>query len=619
MFDYGGTIFRVDDKVFSEKNGFFADPSALDILDVELIHGTDMDQLTQGFQAYASDNSREDTEGYGFYYEPQFQSITDIHLHSSSFQWENANIGNYQSVLFLSIAAVIILVIACLNFINLSTVQAIKRAREVGVRKFVGATKPQLLLQYGIEAFLYCLTAALVAAMLVGLNIDNFNLLSGKEFELKNVFSLSHLSILAVGVLAISIFSGWYPAVLITKIQPIRVLHGASPVGLSIRNRRWKFDQKQLLVGGQYVLSIGLILISLIVNNQFSYLQNKDMGFRKDHLVSIRLTGSMYNDFKATRNAFVSHSAIENVSLCYGVPGGIVAGDGAWFPRIQDHELSSSMIMADPYYISTMDIKLTAGRDFSSDLTSDAAEAFIINETAARNLGFNNVEDALGEPVRWKMWTQEDTFKVGRVIGVVSDFNYKSLHHEVGNVIIHMDPNFSYMLIRMNAGQIQEGLAFLEEKYEEFSPTRPFEYEFVDQSFAKFYENEQRTSRLFSIFTLLAIFTASIGLFGLVSYTVANKGKEISIRKVLGAGTQSIFSMLVKKYLLLTSFCMVIALPIAYYVSGLWLDNFAYRTTIDAGLFVLVAVITLIVTMITVGFQAWQGAISNPADKLRAE
>ncbi len=533
---------------------------------------------------------------------------------------EEPSIGNFRSVVFLSIAAAIILIIACLNFINLTTIQAIKRAKEVGIRKFVGATKSQLLLQYGIEAFTYCTLAGILSILLLTLGLGEFNQLSGKSFQFEQVLTLINVAIFIVGIILISLFSGWYPALLITRIQPMSVLHGQRKVAFSISRRKYRLDQKQLLVAGQYILSIGLILISIVVNTQFGYLQDKDMGFKKENLVAIRLTGEMDNDFKATREAFLSHSAIESVTACYGVPGGVVAGDGAFFPGRLEQEMSSSMIMADHDYIETMGMEIVAGRDFSSELASDVSDAFIINRTASQNLGFANPEEALGQSVRWKMWVQGDTFKVGRVIGVVEDFNFKSLHHEVGNVIIHMNPrDYSYLVLRLQPEQVTDGLTHMKSTFDAFAPTRPFEYEFIDQTFAGFYENEQRTSKLFTLFTILAIFTASIGLYGLVTYSVSNRGREISIRKVLGAETTSIFNMLVSRYMLLAVGCLAVALPLSYFVSGLWLENFAYRVSLNPLVFIVVAFLTLLVTLLTVGLQAWRGAVSNPADKLRTE
>ncbi len=709
--DYGGTIFNVGDRAFSEKNGIYAEREAIEILDLEIVagsiedllapkkvllsqstfrkffgdepfdgqtlqltrstldiagiykdvptqshlrpdyifsfewleegvpesrmnswrwqqfftyfqlkEGTDHELLQGEFQKYVAGIAHPITSEVGLTYLPYFQKLSDIHLHSSDFQWELAEVGNYESILFLSLAAGIILLIACLNFINLTTAQSIKRAKEVGIRKFVGASRTQVLTQSIMESFLYCLLAGVVSVGLIILGLESFNQFAGKSFLMTDVFSWANIAIMVLGIVTLSLVSGWYPALVVMKFQPLAVLHGSGAIRLDMGGRRFRFDGQLLLVGGQYVLSIGLILVALIFSDQYHYLLNRDMGFNKDNLLTIPLTRNMRKDLDGCRAAFSRHSGIDATSFCYGVPGDIVAGDGAFFPELIDHELSSNMFLVDDQYLEVMDIDVIAGRGFSSDLASDASGAFLINETAVKNLGLDSPEKALGTTVRWKMWVAEDTFKVGRVVGVVRDFNYKSLHHEVENVILHIEPSFvTSIVIRLNGNQLPQTLDFVESAYREFEPTRPFEYQFVDQSFARFYEAELKLERLFSLFAMLAILTAVIGLYGLVSYSVLSRSKEISIRKVLGAGAGMIFQLIAQRYLLLVLVAMVIALPLSYYLASSWLENFAYAIDISMNVFVKVVAITLALTLFTVGYQALRGAFANPADRLRNE
>ena len=370
----------------------------------------------------------------------------------------------------------------------------------------------------------------------------------------------------------------------------------------------------------QYVLSIGLILVSIVIQKQHHFLLNTDMGFNKENLLMIRLTRSLAQDIDQTKAHFSDHSNIQDITFCYGMPGGIVAGDGIIIPRLQDKEITSSMFLVAPNYLDVLEMEMVAGRAFSEDLESDVMEAFILNETAVHNFGLGSPEEAIGEAVNWKMWTQKDTLKRGRVIGVVRDFNFKSLHSEVSSAVLHIAPDeYQFMLIKTGAGDVQSTIAFLEHQYRDYEATRPFDFEFMDASFQRFYDSEQKLSNLISIFTILSILTAAIGLFGLVSFNVANKGKELSIRKVLGARSDMLFLLLVKKYFTIVGLCLLIALPASYYIVGLWLDDYAYRTEVEFFTYIQVVLVVMLLTFMAVGFQAWKGVKANPASRLRME
>jgi putative ABC transport system permease protein len=243
----------------------------------------------------------------------------------------------------------------------------------------------------------------------------------------------------------------------------------------------------------------------------------------------------------------------------------------------------------------------------------------VVNETAVKNFGLESPEKAIGEPVHWNIWG-EDSIKRGTIIGVVEDFNYKSLHNEISNTVLHIGPQyFSYMVLRLSPGDLSATLSNIEKAYRKFEPTRPFDYQFVDQSFDQFYKSEEKLSQLFSIFTSLAIVTAAIGLFGLVSFSVVNRAREISIRKVLGAATTTIFIMLVQRYFIMIALCLLIAVPLSWYIAREWLTNFAYHTNIEALVFVEVGFIIFVLTLVTVGYHAIKGASANPSEKLRTD
>ncbi|MEQ9404580.1 MAG: FtsX-like permease family protein [Cyclobacteriaceae bacterium] len=707
--DYGGTVFNVGEKVFSEKEGVYAEPYALDILDIKLIAGSftedmepksvllsrslfekffgdvpfekqtlkltrstlsvagifedmpdrshldleyifpfkwmeqstapvrmqswvwqqfytyvelrpevDKDDFLSQFRVFVKDKSHEMTQAYGFFYTPFLQGVRDIHLHSSNFEWDIAKSGSFQSILFLFIAAGIIVLIACLNFINLSTAQAMKRAKEVSVRKFIGANRTQLLIQYGFESTIYTLTAGLISLVFLVLLIGPFNTFTEKSFVMIDLLTLRNGLIFFGSLLLLGILSGWYPALILTRFNPLAALHGGKIGNKSIRRK--VLDPRQMMVGAQYILSVGLISISLIMQNQYQYLRETDMGFNKENLIVIPLTRALATDMESTREAFSSHNQVEDVTFCFGVPGGIVAGDGVYLPDRRKNEFSSHMIIVDYNYLSTMEMNMVAGRGFSKEFGTDPQKAFVVNETAVRNFGFSSPEDALGETVHWKTWTNSDSLKKGKIIGVVNDFNFKSLHNQISSVVIHMwESNLQNMIVRIGADNPLSTLEFLETQYRKYEPTRPFEPQFVDSTFEQFYESENKLSQLFTLFTVLAILTATIGLFGLVSYSIVSRAKEISIRKVLGAGTGKLIRLLIIRYIWLVLFSLAIAFPMAYLLADTWLDNFAYRIDIGPGIFIPVAVAMIILTLLTVGFQAIKGSMANPAERLRSE
>jgi putative ABC transport system permease protein len=586
---------------------------------LQLEPGTDIVALEAGIQEHIKAQATEHTGEYGFYYTPYLQTIRNIHLHSSNFEWDIAIRGNYQSIMFLAIAALIILLIACLNFVNLTTAQALKRAKEVCVRKFVGARRSQLIIQYGFEAAIYTFLAGLISALLLIVLLPSFNMFTEKTILLASLLTPTYIGSYILFLLMLGVVAGAYPAIVITSFDPLMAVQGAVDVQSS-KGGGFKINTRQILVGAQYVLSIGLILISLIIQKQFDFLQNSDMGFNKENLLVIPLSRKMRQNNDLVREKFADNNLISNVSLGYGTPGGIVAGDGIFLPERNDRESSCNMFMVDENYLATMDIQLIAGRDFNPDMTTDISEAFILNETAVRNFGLGTPEDALGETVHWNIWGSEDSLKKGKVIGVIKDFNFKSLHSEMSSTVLHLGPDyFQTILVRVDQGNIPEAIAHLETTYREFEPTRPFEYTFVDQTFKKFYVAEQKLNWLFSLFTFMAIITAGIGLFGLVSFNIISRSKEISIRKVLGASVNSVVQLLVTRYFVLGLICLIVASPAAYYFASQWLNNFSYAINLDVWIFIEVAAITLLFTAATVGFQAYRGAAANPANKLRSE
>ncbi len=710
FFDYGGTLFQVGEKKFSEKQGVYAELPAMEILDYQLVEGDfgrldepntmlvseslyrkffgdspfdfqtvkltrssiqivgifkdrpDQTHLKidyifsfqlltkyvseermnswrwQQFFTYIQlkkgvapellfDNIRlgiasqanEITEKVGFTYQPNFQPLGDIHLHSNGFDFDIAEVSNYQGVIFLLISAIIILLVAAFNYINLTTAQALYRNKDISVRKFVGAKRNQLVGQYLLESITYCFLAGLISIIIVMLLLPYFNSFTNKTFEIVEVVSLQN-GLTFVGFLfLLGIISGWYPAFIITKTSPLESLHGN--IGFRSKGRRRAaVSLKNLLVGLQYILCTALIITSLIIQDQYTFLRNTDMGFNKENLLYLPITRNMRSDLEAAKAALTNHSNITHASLCYGIPGSLIAGDGVVLPRKGPNEFNTRMFIVDANYLETMGMRMIAGRGFSPDLESDIQEAFIINETAVKDFGFKDAEAAIGEPVNWKMWRDADTVKRGRIIGVVDDFNFNSLHNPVEKAVLHIDPqNYSYIVLRIGEGDFRETMTYLETAYQKLEPLRPLEVEAVDQQFAQMYESEERLSNIFSIYTSLAILAAAIGILGLVSHSVARRSKEINIRKVLGANQRTILAILTTNYFKLVGVSLLIAVPLAYYVADLWLGTFAFAIGISPWVFLKVAVFVFLITGITIAYHSIKGAITNPADRLRME
>lgn len=709
FFDYGGTLFQVGDKKFSEKNGVYAELTALEILDFQLSEGdltrlsepntmlvsettykkfygdepfdfqtiqltrsslqivgifkdrpkqthlkvdyifsfellksyvseermnswrwqqfftylqvkdgTDtgllFESMTQGIAGQAD----EITSKVAFTYRPIFQPLKDIHLHSRNFDFDIAEVGDYQSILFLLISAVIILIVATFNYINLTTAQALLRNKDISVRKFVGAQKRQLMTQYIFESILYCFLAGAISVIAVLLILPYFNVFTAKSFTINDILSWSNGLVFVAFLVFLGIVSGWYPSYLITRISPLATLRGSTEYAAM---GKWhRISLKNGLVALQYVLCTALIITSLIIQEQYDYLRTKDMGFNKENLLYIPLSRSLRTDMEATKATLTSHSNIISASFCYGIPGSIIAGDGVILPRQGPNEISMRMFIVDPYYIETMGMRMMAGRSFSPDLESDVQEGFIINETARKNFGFSDAESAIGEPVHWRMWREQDTLKRGRIIGVVDDFNFNSLHNPVEQAVLHIDPqNFSYIILKIGNGDFRQTIEHLETAYRSLEPVRPLEFEMVDQQFAQMYESEERLSRIFSIYTSLAILAAAIGLLGLVSHSVTRKSKEINIRKVLGASQKSILSILAANYFKLVGVSLLLAVPLAYYVADQWLTSFAFAIDITPWVFLKVGIFVLLLTGLTISYHTIKGARTNPADRLRME
>ena len=539
------------------------------------------------------------------------QPLTDIHLHSH-LEWEMSPNGDIRYVyLFLSIAF-FVLVLACVNFMNLSTARSATRSKEVGMRKVVGANRSQLIRQFIGESIWLALVALLFAIVLVELSLPEFNAFIQRELAL-NYTGNWHivLALLSVALFA-GLLSGIYPAFFLSAFQPVEVLKRMLTRGLKTSSSR------KTLVVFQFVISIILIIGTVVVYGQVDYIRNKKLGFNKEHVIVMPNPGKQLTE--RYRSILSTYGNVLNTSRSVSVPGRKLPSN--LFRPSSDSAYSDGLIInhlqVDHGFISTYGLELIEGRDFSKDISSDKYGTFILNEAAMRKLGWTSranqkLELIFPEGGKLKVVAQGD------VVGIVKDFHYKSLHHEIEPLIIMTENWFAYFSIRIRSDDVAGTLSFLKAQWKEIAPNKPFDYFFLDDDYDKLYRAEEQIGTLFGLFSILAIFVASLGLFGLASFTAQLRIKEIGIRKVLGASVSNLVLMLSKEFALLVGLANLIAWPIAYYAMHRWLQDFAYRIDLNIWAFVLSGFLALFIALTTVSYQAWKVARTNPVDALRYE
>ncbi|MBD0284715.1 MAG: ABC transporter permease [Flavisolibacter sp.] len=590
---------------------------------VKLKPGADVQQLQQKFQSHVKKEIYPTLKQEGSTFLPFFQLLKDIHLKSADFVYDPANRGNETYVKALTIIALFVLVIACFNFINLATARSFRRAKEIGVRKVVGAGRKQLIIQFIGETVLLSLFAVILATVVTLFIIPWLNQFTGKSISFNPVtHPLLGLLLLVAGIL-IGMLAGVYPALVLSGFQPIKVLKNMKLVG-SGNSTAWL---RQALVVVQFALSALLIVSTIIVFKQTKYLNDKDLGFNKEQIVYFQIRDSLVSNPK-TLETFKSELKrspnVLSVTSGYGLPGDQYAGDGIKVPEKDGtKEYPSNVFIGDDDYVKTLGLNIIAGRDFSRDRPMDEREAFLINETAVKELGFGTPEKAIGQPLYWDEWVPADTLnpvKKGRVIGVVQDFHYKSLHEKVTTSVIQIYPHISFKVaVKLNTSDIKNTIAYINSVWNKFSPGYPLDYKFMDETYGKMYESEQKLSSLLWIFTVMAIAIGCMGLFALAALSAEQRIKEIGIRKVLGASVVNLTALLAKNFLRLVLIASLLAFPIAWWAMNNWLQDFPYRIHIGWSVFVVAGILSLLIALITVSFQAVKAALANPVKNLRTE
>ncbi len=537
---------------------------------------------------------------------PLLQPLTQVHLH------DPGRSSGLQKVILLSLIALFILVMACVNFMNLSTARSARRAREVGLRKVIGALRPQLVRQFLGEALVMSVIALFLALVLVEVFLPQFNLFAGKSLSLLSMADPPLILILFLVIIATGLLAGSYPAFFLSSFPAVETLKKRSGLG-----GRSAAIRKGLIIF-QFAISIGLITCTLVASRQLHHIQAMDLGLDRENIVVLYNNPGLRKNFDAFRNDLLQEPPIRSITSAAQGPTWVGQGISInWEGNPPDEMLPVDYTVVDYDFFRTFGMTIIQGRSFSRDFPADETGACVINETAAKRMG---VENPLGMTIYMAHPAWPESFRRARIIGVVRDFNARSVHTAIRPFVFRMyKPWYQYAFIKVDGGKIPEAVERIEAAFEQRSPDYPFRYLFYDEAFNRQYASERQLGMLFNAFGGLSIFISCLGLFGLASYTAEQKTKEIGIRKVLGASVPGIISLTTREFLKWVALAHLIGWPVAYIVMSQWLREFAYRVSIGPVIFCLSAGLTLLVAFLTVGYQALKAALANPVDSLRYE
>lgn len=540
------------------------------------------------------------------------QRVTDIHLRSNLDDELEVN-GNINNVYMMSVIGAFIILIACFNFVNLSTARATKRAKEVGLRKVVGAVKNQLIGQYLSESILIALFALTLAIAMATLCLSWLNGFTGKELSLDPTTHWRfYLGVLGFAVM-VGLAAGIYPAFVISGFKPVAVLKGQSGP------TRGKAGIRKTLVIAQFGISIVLLIATAITFDQLNYLNKRSLGYDRSQVVTLKYSRILAENYDTFYNEMIKSSAILNVARSSRIPTGRLLdsmgnlrtthGDS-----LVNNNITLKYIAVDQEFFDTYGVKFVAGRNFSKSIPTDDSLAFIINEAAVQALGWKTNDEGINTDFQYGG-------VMGKLVGVVQDFHFESLHQQVVPMIFipRRQGGSNFLAVKIAEGKSHEGMAQLETLWRSMAPGVPFTYQFLDERYEKLYESEQKEGKLFTIFSGMAIFIACLGLFGLATFNTMQRVKEIGIRKVLGASVPSILQLLAREIVVLVVVANLVAWPIAWYLMSRWLDSFAYHVEMNVLIYVFSAIAAVILALATVSAQTIKAALTNPANTLRYE
>lgn len=550
----------------------------------------------------------------GNYAKYELTPLTAIHLHSNKVAELGAN-NDMQMVYIFGCVGLLILLIACVNFMNLSTARSARRAKEVGVRKVLGSAKSGLVIQFIFESLFLTFISVILAFGLAWMVLPFFNQLSGKEFTANVLFNLQFVPVLIVLIVAVGILAGLYPAFYLSSFNPAKVLKGK----LTEKGKGNNFLRSSLVVF-QFSISVVLIISTLVIYHQLNFIRNKDVGFNRDQVLIIKNASALGEKDEPFKNELKSINGVDQITSTGYLPTSGWRSDSPLFTEAtlnQKTALSTQMWQVDENYLPTLGIKILKGRNFDKNLKTDS-NAIIINQTAAKLLGME-------DPVNQMLYNIED-FSAGhpsvsayRIIGVIQDFNFNSLREEVTPLTLFYEKNNASIAIRIHTSDIAGLVGKIEKEWKKMVPGQSLDYSFMDEDFNKIYHSEQRTATIFISFASLAIFIACLGLFGLSAFAAEQRTKEIGVRKVLGASVGKIVTLLSTEFLKLVGIAFLIAFPISWWIMTKWLQQFAYRTSIGFEVFLIAGFSAIFIALLTVSFQAVKAAMANPIISLRGE
>jgi len=541
------------------------------------------------------------------------EPLKTVHLRSSLAGFEPN--GNMTYIYMFGVIAILILVIASANYTNLATAQSTGRGNEIGMRKVLGASKKQVFFQFIGESTVITFLSAALALMLGVLLVPYFNSITGKEFTSEVLLQPVPVISLALFAIVVSFLAGFYPAMILSGTKVLGVLKK----GFRITGGNGTLRKSLIVI--QFSISVFLIIYTAIILQQMNFMQTKNLGYDKDHIAVLPIGGKMLNNFQSIKEAITQVPGVEGVTSAYETPEFVEWGDGI---NVTDEkgkkEISLKGMPVDLDFTKTMKIQLLAGRDFQQsdfammDTANDYANfrlPYIINESLANKIGWTP-EQALGKII--------DKGSPGPVVGVIKDFNFSSLREPIGPMVLFLGRDYSRsFMIRINGNDIGPTLGRLEMMWKQRIPDRPFTYHFLDEDYNKLYIGEQRSSTLFTVAATLAILLACLGLFGLAAFTTVQRTKEIGIRRVLGANITSITMLIARNFLVMIGIAILIAIPLAWYAGNQWLQDFAFRISVQGWVFIAASVATILIALGTVGFHAVRSALMNPVKSLRTE
>jgi len=539
--------------------------------------------------------------------EYQLEPIKRIHLYSTNAN-EPEPTGSITYVYIFGIVAIFLILIAAMNYMNLATARSTRRAREVGLRKVVGSRRSALVIQFLGESVILTVISLIISIILMLVLLPKFNILSGKSFSPEILYSpVVLISVLGI-VIITGIFGGSYPALFLSRFSPVTVLKGEITQGSAGSLFR------KILVVIQFSISVAMIVCTLVVFRQLNYLKNKDQGFDHKNVLSLQLNNrEMIRKYPVLKQMLLNNEDIKYVTST-NTPMG--EGSGKLVFNVEtDQGMSQrgiNLSVVDHDFVETLGIRMVQGRDFQQDMPSDTLTGVLVNETFVKRMGWS-------DPIGRKIEAGDENTLRARVVGVMADYHQTGMYNEIESLLLAYREYNNILYIKLSGKNMQQTLAYIESKWKEVFPDQPFTYTYLSERFNRQFEADEKRGLIFTMFTILAILIACLGLFGLASYMVEQRTKEVGIRKVFGASEGIVIKLISREFLFLVAISIIIAVPAAYLIMSNWLENYVYRTSIGIPLLLLAAGLILVITFITVSYKAYQAAVMNPANAIRIE